>query len=91
MSLEHNDAPTSYRSRIDTAGRLVIPAGLRQRNGLRLGDEVVLVPHAHSVEIKTYEQIVREAQDLFCNAAPANRMVSEELIEDRRRDAALDD
>ena len=83
--------PGSYHVRIDPAGRLTIPADLRQRQGLHSGDEVVLVSHARGLEIKTYEQAAREAQELFCRAAPKSRMLSDELIAERRRDAALDD
>lgn len=83
--------PTSYHGRIDTAGRVTIPADLRRRQGMRVGEEVVLVPGDRGLEIRTYAQIASDAQDLFCRAAPASRVLSEELIADRRRDAALDD
>jgi AbrB family looped-hinge helix DNA binding protein len=83
--------PGSYHARIDTAGRLTIPADLRHRQGLQTGDQVVLVPHALGVEIKTYEQAIRAAQELFCRAAPRTRVLSQELIADRRADAASDD
>ncbi|MFO0835778.1 MAG: AbrB/MazE/SpoVT family DNA-binding domain-containing protein [Phycisphaerales bacterium] len=83
--------PTSYRGRIDTAGRVTIPADLRRRQGLCTGDDVVLVPRAHGLEIRNYSQVLKEAQDVFCGAAPASRVLSDELIAERRSDAALDD
>ncbi|MGE0367167.1 MAG: AbrB/MazE/SpoVT family DNA-binding domain-containing protein [Phycisphaerales bacterium] len=83
--------PVSYHARIDAAGRVTIPADLRSRHGLRTGDEVVLVPHSSGLEIKTYDQALREAQDLFCRAIPQSRVLSEELIAERRHDAASDD
>lgn len=83
--------PHSYRARIDTAGRLTIPAHLRERQGLHTGDEVVLVPHDTGLEIKSYDQALRDAQELFCGAAPKSRVLSDELIVERRHDAALDD
>jgi bifunctional DNA-binding transcriptional regulator/antitoxin component of YhaV-PrlF toxin-antitoxin module len=83
--------PHSYHARIDTAGRLTIPVELRARHGLHTGDEVLLVPHAGGLEIKTYDQAADDAQRLFCRAAPKSRMLSEELIAQRRHDAASDD
>ncbi|MGE0367171.1 MAG: AbrB/MazE/SpoVT family DNA-binding domain-containing protein [Phycisphaerales bacterium] len=90
MSIEPHE-PVSYHARIDAAGRVTIPADLRSRHGLRSGDEVVLVPHPGGLEIKTYEQALRDAQDLFCRAAPKSQILSEELIAERRHDAASDD
>lgn len=83
--------PTSYRGRIDTAGRVTIPADLRRRQGLCAGADVVLVPRSNGLEIRSYSQALQEAQDVFCVAAPASRVLSDELIAERRRDAALDD
>ena len=83
--------PQSYRARIDTVGRVTIPAELRTRQGLHSGDEIVLVPHSGSLELKSYAQVLREAQDLFCKAAPSTRMLSDELIAERACDVALDD
>lgn len=87
----NQQAPHSYHGRIDAAGRLTIPADLRSRQGLHSGDEVVLVSHAHGFEVKTYEQVAREAQEKFCRAASSSRDLVQELIDERRQDAALDD
>ena len=83
--------PRSYHAHIGAGGRITIPAELRSRVGLRVGSEVVLAPHGKGIEIRSYEQAVKRAQDLFCGAAPAARVLSEELMAERRRDAALDD
>lgn len=85
----HHDA-VSYHVKVDPAGRLTIPAELRARHGIRSGDELLLVASDSMIEVKTRAQMLREAQDLFCRAAPASRVLSEELLAERRRDASLD-
>jgi AbrB family looped-hinge helix DNA binding protein len=79
-----------YESRIDAAGRIVIPAALRKEAGIHEGDTLVLVPTGHGLEIKTYQQLMDEAQSLFCQAAPAERVLSNEIIAERRAEAAHD-
>jgi len=83
----HADA---YQSRIDAAGRVVIPAALRKEAGIHEGDTLIFIPTRTGLEIKTYQQLVDEAQALFCQAAPADRVLSEEIITERRADAAND-
>jgi len=81
----HADA---YQSRIDAAGRVVIPAALRKEAGIYEGDTLVFIPTRNGLELKTYEQLMHEAQTLFCNAAPSDRVLSEEIIAERRAEAA---
>lgn len=83
MTLEQR-LPDSYRSRIHTVDRVT-------GQGLHSDDEIVLVPQKVGLEPQTYDQVLRDAQDLFCKAAPRSRMLSDELIAERARDAALDD
>ncbi len=83
----HADA---YQSRIDAAGRVVIPAALRKEAGIHEGDTLVFIPTRNGLEIKTYQQLMDEAQALFCQAAPADHVLSEEIIAERRAEAAND-
>jgi AbrB family looped-hinge helix DNA binding protein len=83
----HGDA---YQSRIDAAGRVVIPAALRKEAGIHEGDTLIFIPTSSGLEIKTYPQLMDEAQALFCQAAPADRVLSEEIIAERRAEAAND-
>ena len=80
----------SYQSRIDAAGRVVIPAPLRKKAGIHEDDTLVFIPTATGLAIKTYQQLMDEAQALFCRAAPADRVLSEEIIAERRDEAAND-
>jgi bifunctional DNA-binding transcriptional regulator/antitoxin component of YhaV-PrlF toxin-antitoxin module len=82
--------PTSYRARIDGAGRVTIPIDLRRLHRIQSGDEVVLVHRKHGLEIKTHQEVIEEAQRLFRQALPRSRSLSKELIAERRREVQSD-
>ena len=77
-----------FRARVDTSGRIVLPAEIRERNGFNAGETVLLVASEHGVQLKSPEQALKEAQDCFCSLAPAEELWSEELIAERRAEAA---
>lgn len=78
---------SEYKSKIGRGGRIVIPAPYRQRIGMEVGDEVVLVLEPDAVRILTPRQAVKRAQELVRRYATAGRSLADELIEERRREA----
>lgn len=90
MEPEIRMEPGVYRSKIDASGRVLLPAELRARHGLECGDAVILVHDAGGIEVKSTDEAVRAAQELFKQAVPAVRILSAELLEDRRHEAARD-
>ena len=87
MSREGKE-PQVYRSKIDSSGRIVLPAELRSQLGVREGDAVVILGDGAQLHVKSVEQAIRDAQELFVNAAPRERVLSDELLQERRREAA---
>jgi AbrB family looped-hinge helix DNA binding protein len=87
--LEPNETSptTGYHVKVDPAGRVLVPAPLRARHNIHSGDKLIVRSAATGLELRTYEQVLREAQDYFCALAPAGRVLSEELIAERRREA----
>jgi AbrB family looped-hinge helix DNA binding protein len=69
-------------------GRVVIPAEYRRVLGLKPGDELVLVLGDGEVRLLTAQGAVRQAQALVRRYVPQGRSLSEELIRERREDAA---
>jgi AbrB family looped-hinge helix DNA binding protein len=67
-------------------GRLVVPAELRERAGLAEGRRLVLFETARGVLLLTQDQ----AKDLVRSDLEGLDLV-EELLADRRREAAADD
>jgi AbrB family looped-hinge helix DNA binding protein len=68
--------------------RVVIPAELCQRYGLEPGDPVVLEPSEAGITVRPLDDVVEDVQAFFAGAAPAKVVLSEELLRDRRKEAA---
>jgi AbrB family looped-hinge helix DNA binding protein len=78
----------SVRTRIAEGGRIVIPAEYRKALGLQVGDEVVLSLDEDQVRVYTIDAAIRRAQALVRQYVPAERSLVDELIADRRAEAA---
>lgn len=76
------------RARVNEGGRVVIPAEFRKALGIGPGDEVILRLENGEIRLMTVEQSVRRAQQLFREFMPPGRMLSDELIAERRAEAA---
>jgi len=81
---------SEVRTKIGPGGRVVIPARYRKRIGVDVGDEVVLVLDGESVSLLTPRQAVKRAQALVRRYVPAAHRLTDELIEDRRKEATRD-
>lgn len=69
-------------------GRLVIPASLRKEVGIKPGDTLVIESDGDSLLLRSYDQVLRETQDFFRQFVPPGVSVVDELIADRRAEAA---
>ncbi len=74
-------------TKMGTGGRIVIPSRYRERLGIAEGDDVVIVLEDDSLRIMTPEQAVRRAQQVIRRYVPPGRRLSQELIEERRRES----
>lgn len=68
--------------------RVVIPVELCQRYGLNPGDPVVLEPSDTGITMRPLDDVIEDVQAYFAGAAPAKVVLSEELLRDRREEAA---
>jgi AbrB family looped-hinge helix DNA binding protein len=73
---------------VGEGGRLVIPAAYRKALGLKPGDEVLLTLEGGEIRIVSMRQAVARAQTLLRRYIPESRSLSEELIKERREEAA---
>lgn len=76
------------KTKMGDGGRLVIPAGYRKALGLKPGDDVVLMLEEGEIRILTARQAIQKAQKLVRSYVPKGRKLSEELIRERREEAA---
>jgi AbrB family looped-hinge helix DNA binding protein len=77
-----------YRAKVDSVGRVLIPAPLRQKFGVQPGATVSITEgRAGRIVLESRTAALREAQEYFCSLAPSTALWSEELITERRREA----
>ena len=73
---------------LGAAGRLVIPARFRAALGIKPGDRLNVELHGQEVRMYSYQEGIRRARELVRKYIPDDVNLADELIEDRRREAA---
>ncbi len=77
-------------ARVDRHGRIVIPVEYRRTLGLEAGDEVSMRFEDGELRLLSRAEAIRRAQDLVTGWTDGNRSLVDELIEERRAEAARD-
>ena len=81
-------AGARYKGKVDSAGRVLIPAPLREKLGVQAGATVSITEgRAGRIVLESTMAAVREAQEYFCSLAPPTEVWSDELIAERREEA----
>jgi AbrB family looped-hinge helix DNA binding protein len=78
------------KTRVTQGGRIVIPADMRRRLGIEIGEEVNIALDGESVRVLTQKESIKQAQALVRKFVPDGISLVDELIADRRREAAND-
>lgn len=78
----------SVRTRIADGGRVVIPAEFRKALGLCVGDPVLLILENGGVTLVTPDEAIRQARAIVREHVPEGRSLVDELIAERRAEAA---
>jgi AbrB family looped-hinge helix DNA binding protein len=77
------------RTRINQQGRIVIPAECRTAAGLKPGDELLIETVGDGeLRIRTKQEALRQAQQIVARYSSGSRDLVEELIAERREEAA---
>lgn len=90
METGTGDNTRVYHSKVDASGRIVLPADIRLRQHITTGDRVVIIEHDDGLQLMTQDQAIRDVQAIFTQLAPPDRLLSEELIQERREEAAFE-
>ena len=77
-------------TRVDRHGRVVIPAEYRRALGLEDGDPVVLRLNDGLLQLMSRAEAIRRAQERVAGHAKGKRSLVEELLAERRAEAARD-
>jgi AbrB family looped-hinge helix DNA binding protein len=76
------------KTRIGSGGRLVIPAEIREQIGMNEGEPVVMWVENGELRIWTVREGIRRAQQIIRRHVPPDVSLVDELIADRRAEAA---
>ena len=75
--------------RVEKSGRILIPAAIRRQLGLKEGESDLLLDIDQTpVVVTTRAQALARIQEWAAAYAPLGRVVSEDLIDERHREAA---
>ncbi len=79
---------SSYsRVRVDSVGRVVIPADVRQHFGIEPGQDLILREDDGGIHLQTFEQAVKAVQKTFAPFRVPGDSVVDELIREREEEA----
>jgi AbrB family looped-hinge helix DNA binding protein len=78
---------TQYMTHIGHGGRLVIPAEIRRKMGVKTGDAVGLRLAHGILEVITFEAGVKRAQQIAAPYLAGKKSLADELIAERRAEA----
>ena len=76
------------KTKIAEGGRIVIPAAMRKALGLKVGKSVTLTLNQNGLHVSTREAAVNRIDDLMKDKIRPERSVVDELIRERREEAA---
>ena len=79
---------SAIKGRIVEGGRLIVPAPYRKAMGLSKGDAVLIELHGDELRIRPARSALRRLQDKVKACGQSDGSVADELIAERRAEAA---
>lgn len=80
-----------YHTKLGEGRRIAIPAEVCEQLGLRPGAPLAITIEADGLHVVPYEQIIREVQAAFAPYRPPGGSAVDELIRERREEAAREE
>jgi AbrB family looped-hinge helix DNA binding protein len=77
----------NVRSKLNDNGRIVIPAEIRSKMGIKPGDTLFLTLEGDVLKIESQMARIRRIQESMRTLIPGVRLLSDELIADRHEEA----
>jgi AbrB family looped-hinge helix DNA binding protein len=89
-TLQDTDDGSTW-TRLGPGGRIVIPASMRDALGLSVGDDLQVVLDGKEIRVVPRSVVVERVQELVARYVPEGVSLVDELIKERRREAARED
>ncbi|MBB3349473.1 AbrB/MazE/SpoVT family DNA-binding domain-containing protein [Sphingomonas sp. BK069] len=84
------DTMNAHNGRLVSGGRLQLPSDIRRELGLADGDQVVMRVVDGELHIRPRRDVLKRIQAMLRPYAPVDGSVTDELITERRTEAARD-
>ena len=82
----------SFTLHVDKQGRVLLPSWWRKQTGVHASTELLAaVDQSGALVLETREQGLQRAQALVRKYIPAERLLSDEFISERRKEAAIEE
>jgi AbrB family looped-hinge helix DNA binding protein len=79
---------TVGKLKVTQGGRVVIPAEMRKQLGIEIGEDLSYSLNDETLTIRSQKAGIRKAQEMFRGIVPEGVSLVDELIADRRKEAA---
>ncbi len=89
--LRAGEVPSRVWAKVGEGGRVVIPAAYRRAMGVAEGDHVQLRFQDGEVRVLSRSRVIRQVQERVAQHIEPGRSLVDELIAERRREAARED
>jgi len=73
--------------KVDSVGRIMIPAGWRKRHGIGTGSELILTDEGRRLTLETRKQTLKRVQRWARALTGADRPVVDEFLAERKKEA----
>jgi AbrB family looped-hinge helix DNA binding protein len=84
---ENDITKQNVKSKLNDNGRIVIPAEIRSKMGIKPGDTLFLTLEGDVLKVESQMARIRRIQESMRALIPGDRLLSDELIADRREEA----
>ena len=74
-------------TKLGEGGRIVVPSAFRKALGIQSGDDLIMILENDELRIMSPRRAIARAQALVRRYIPDDFRLSDELLEDRRREA----
>lgn len=88
MYTESGHQESLHHLRVDSSGRVRLPVQLREQLGVSHGDSIVVVADQNEIRLETAAQALLKAQEYFDSFVPDGVSLADELLAERRAEAA---
>ena len=77
-------------AKMSKGGRIVIPAPVRRQLGIQEGDEIVMILNGRELLVMSRAEALNRARQIVRSKVDPGRLLSQELVDERRREVDSD-